>query len=95
MAALRHHRIDEPCLFDCPINGERFPVYVEQFLVQTLRLGDIVVLDNLGSHEGTAGAQLLFLPKYSPTSTRSNRSSPSSRRFCEKPPPDLWTPSAK
>jgi putative transposase len=48
--------------------------YVEQFLVPTLKRNDIVVLDNLGSHKGkavrnaikTAGASLLFLPKYSP-----------------------------
>ena len=70
----RHDRIDAPCLFDGPINGERFLAYVEQFLVPTLKPGDIVVLDNLGSHKGkavrkairAAGARLLFLPKYSP-----------------------------
>jgi transposase len=47
---------------------------VVQFLVPTLRPGDIVVLDNLGSHKGQAvrrairqaGAHLLFLPPYSP-----------------------------
>ena len=74
LAALRHDRIDAPCLFDGPINGERFLAYVEQFLVPTLRPGDIVILDNLGSHKGKAvrnairatGARLLFLPKYSP-----------------------------
>ena len=74
LAALRHDRIEAPCLFDGPINGERFLAYVEQFLVPTLKPGDIVVLDNLGSHKGklvrrairAAGARLLFLPKYSP-----------------------------
>jgi len=74
LAALRHDRIEAPCLFDGPINGERFLAYVEQFLVPTLQPGDIVVLDNLGSHKGKAvrrairdaGARLLFLPKYSP-----------------------------
>lgn len=74
LAALRNDRIDAPCLFDGPINGERFLAYVEQFLVPTLQPGDIVVLDNLGSHKGkavrrairAAGARLLFLPKYSP-----------------------------
>jgi transposase len=48
--------------------------YVEQFLVPTLRPGDIVILDNLGGHKGkavrrsirAAGARLLFLPPYSP-----------------------------
>jgi transposase len=74
LAALRSDRIDAPCLFDGPINGERFRAYVEQFLVPTLKPNDIVVLDNLGSHKGKAvrravrdvGARLLFLPKYSP-----------------------------
>jgi putative transposase len=74
LAALRNDRIEAPCLFDGPINGERFTAYVEQFLVPTLKPGDIVVLDNLGSHKGKAarkavrgvGARLVFLPKYSP-----------------------------
>jgi transposase len=74
LAALRNDRIDAPCLFDGPINGERFLAYVEQFLVPTLKPNDIVVVDNLGSHKGKAvraaikeaGAHLLFLPKYSP-----------------------------
>ena len=74
LAALRHDRIDAPCLFDGPINGRRFLAYVEQALVPTLKPGDVVVLDNLGSHKGKAvrqairkvGARLIFLPKYSP-----------------------------
>ena len=74
LAALRHDRIEAPCVFDGPINSERFLAYVEQFLVPTLRLGDIVILDNLTSHKGKAvrlaireaGAKLFFLPKYSP-----------------------------
>lgn len=74
LAALRNDRIEAPCLFDGPINGERFLAYVEQFLVPTLKPEDIVVLDNLGSHKSkavrqairAAGARLLFLPKYSP-----------------------------
>jgi transposase len=74
IAALRRDRIDAPCLFDGPINGEVFLAWIQTFLVPTLRPGDIVVLDNLGSHRGKpvrqairqAGAKLLFLPKYSP-----------------------------
>src|SRR5688500_9382857 len=74
LAGLRHDRIAAPCLFDGPINGERFLAYVEQVLVPTLQPGDIVVMDNLGSHKGKAvrrairkaGAKLIFLPKYSP-----------------------------
>jgi transposase len=74
IAALRYDRIDAPCLFDGPINGQAFLAYVEQVLVPTLSPGDVVVLDNLGSHRGKAvrqairqaGAKMLFLPKYSP-----------------------------
>ena len=54
LAALRKDRIDAPCLFDGPINGERFRAYVDQFLVPTLKPGDVVILDNLGSHKGKA-----------------------------------------
>jgi hypothetical protein len=46
LAALRNDRIEAPCLFDGPINGERFRAYVEQFLVPTLKAGDVVILDN-------------------------------------------------
>src|SRR6202044_3640362 len=57
LAALRNDRIDAPCLFDGPINGERFHAYVEQFLVPTLKPGDVGILDNLGSHKGKAGGR--------------------------------------
>ncbi len=74
LAALRHDRIDAPCVIDGPINGESFLAYVEQALVPTLGVGDIVIVDNLGSHKGkavrrairAAGAKLFFLPPYSP-----------------------------
>ena len=74
LAALRHDRIDAPCVIDGPINGEAFLAWVEQMLVPTLRPGDIVIMDNLGSHKGeavrqairAAGAKLFFLPPYSP-----------------------------
>jgi len=74
LAALRHDRIEAPWLVDGPINGERFRLYVEKVLLPSLRPGDIVIMDNLGSHKGqavrqairSAGAKLFFLPKYSP-----------------------------
>ncbi len=74
LAALRHDRIDAPLVIDGPINGKSFLAWVEQFLIPTLKPGDIVILDNLGSHKGmavrqaikAAGARLLFLPPYSP-----------------------------
>ena len=74
IAALRHDRIDAPWVIDGPINGEAFLLYVERILAPTLDPGDVVVLDNLGSHKGKAaraairakGAHLIFLPPYSP-----------------------------
>jgi transposase len=74
LAALRHDRIEAPWLFEGPINGESFAIYVEKVLLPTLKPGDIVIMDNLGSHKGkiirrlirSVGAKLLFLPKYSP-----------------------------
>ena len=74
LAALRCDRIDAPCVIDGPIDGESFRAYIEQVLVPTLRPGDVVVFDNLGSHKGkavrrairAAGAKLFLLPKYSP-----------------------------
>ena len=74
LAALRCDNITAPCVFDGPINGESFLLYVQQILVPTLRPGDIVIMDNLGSHKAgairkaikAAGARLIFLPPYSP-----------------------------
>ncbi len=74
LGALRCDGLAAPCIFDGSINGECFPVYVEQLLVPVLKPGDIVVMDNLGSHKGAAirqmigaaGAKLFFLPPYSP-----------------------------
>jgi len=70
LAALRHDRVTAPWLID----GQSFLQYVEQVLVPTLKPGDIVIIDNLGSHKSIAvrqtiravGAKLFFLPKYSP-----------------------------
>lgn len=74
LAALRRDRVDAPWLLDGAINGETFRTYVEEVLVPSLKPGDIVIMDNLGSHKGNpvrkairlAGARLFFLPKYSP-----------------------------
>ena len=74
IAALRCDRIDAPLVIDGPINGESFAAYVKQALVPTLKPGDVVVFDNLGSHKGAVirrsiravGARVLFLPPYSP-----------------------------
>jgi transposase len=74
LAALRHDRIGAPCVFDGPINGRSFLAYVERCLAPELSPGDVVIMDNLGSHKSQAvrqairrtGAKLFFLPAYSP-----------------------------
>ena len=61
-------------MFNGAVNGELFLAYVEQVLVPTLINGDIVIMDNLGSHKvagvrqaiEATGAKLLYLPPYSP-----------------------------
>lgn len=74
LAALRADRIDAPWVIDGPIDGASFLTYVKVALVPSLTPGDIVVMDNLGSHKSPAvraairkaGAKLFFLPPYSP-----------------------------
>jgi transposase len=74
IAALRSDRLDAPCVFDGPINGQCFRAWVDQQLVATLKPCDIVILDNLGCHKAKAirqtiravGARLWHLPPYSP-----------------------------
>jgi transposase len=74
IAALRHHGLSAPCVFDGAINGARFLAYVQQGLAPSLRTGEVVVLDNLKAHKvkgvreaiEAAGASLLYLPPYSP-----------------------------
>ncbi len=68
LAGLRADRLAAPFV----IGGPSFHVYVERVLVPVLRPGDLVVMDNLGSHKSPAvraairqaGAKLL--PPYSP-----------------------------
>ena len=74
VAALRTSGLTAPLVVDGAINGEIFLAYVEQVLAPTLTTGDIVVLDNLGSHKVAGvreavearGARLVYLPPYSP-----------------------------
>ena len=74
IAALRHDRITAPCVCDGAINGVSFLAWVQKALVPTLSPGDIVIMDNLGSHKvagvreaiEAVGATPLYLPPYSP-----------------------------
>ena len=74
VAALRLCGLTAPFVIDCPMNGTIFIEYVRQCLLPTLAPGEIVIMDNLSAHkldqvreliEG-AGAQLRYLPPYSP-----------------------------
>src|SRR5688572_7805142 len=59
-----------PMVIDGAVNGDLFAAYAERALAPELRRGDVVVLDNLGSHKlarvrravERAGCRLLFLP---------------------------------
>lgn len=74
MCALRQTGLAAPLVLDGPINGEAFLAWTEQFLAPELKRGDIVVMDNLGSHKvdgvrraiEAQGASVRYLPPYSP-----------------------------
>lgn len=92
LGALRCDRLTAPCVFDGPINGECFRAYVSQQLIPTLKSGDIVIADNLGSHKSKAilmpsrrsGQGCGSCRNTRPTSIRSNRHSPKSSIGCAK-----------
>jgi transposase len=74
LCGLRVEGLVAPLVLDGAIDGCAFLAYIEQMLAPKLRRGDIVVLDNLGSHKVAGvrkaiekrGAALLYLPPYSP-----------------------------
>lgn len=76
LSAIRHKGVMEEAtvVIDGPMDGVTFLTYVEQFLVPALRPGDVVVMDNLGSHKvagvreaiESAGCDLWYLPPCSP-----------------------------
>ena len=74
IAGLRNDRIDAPMLIEGAMDGEAFCAWVERMLVPTLSAGDVVICDNLSVHKNAKaraaiearGAELRFLPAYSP-----------------------------
>lgn len=74
VAGLRCDEMTAPLVIDGAVNGEIFLAYVEHCLAPTLSRGDIVVMDNLSAHKvagikeaiEAAGAELRYLPEYSP-----------------------------
>jgi transposase len=73
-AALTTRGLEAPMTIAEPTDGDIFLAYVEQVLCPRLRPGQVVILDNLSAHKvagvreriAAAGAQLLYLPPYSP-----------------------------
>jgi transposase len=74
VAAVGLAGVKAPFVFDGAMDTEVFQAYVEHVLVPELKAGDIVVLDNLRCHADIharrliekVGAQVWFLPPYSP-----------------------------
>jgi transposase len=74
VAALRSDGLVAPMVIDGAMNGDLFVAYARQVLVPSLRVGDIVVMDNLASHKRVAAVRaiteavctVVYLPPYSP-----------------------------
>ncbi len=100
--ALRLNVLAAPMILDGPMYGAAFLAYVEQVLVPELKLGDIVVMDNLPAHKvrgvreaiEAAGAELLYLPPYSPDfnpiEMAFSKLKATLRKAAARTVPDLW-----
>ena len=74
MGALRRRGVSATMVIDEPMDGDVVLAYVKQVLAPTLSSGEIVILDNLGSHKvagveeaiTATGTAVLYLPPYSP-----------------------------
>jgi len=106
-AGLRLDGLSAPMLLDGPMNGDAFLSYVEEVLVPDLSPGDLVVMDNLPAHkvhgvrsaiEG-AGAELRYLPPYSPDLNPIEMAFSKFKAFLRGAAPrtldDLWTAAAQ
>jgi len=101
-AGLRLDGIVAPWLLDGAMDGEAFLVYVHRVLVPVLGPGDIVVMDNLPAHKvagvrdaiEAAGAELRYLPPYSPDFNPIEMAFAKLKAFLRKTAartiPDLW-----
>ncbi len=74
LSSLRLDGTTESLVYEGSLTGEFFKAWVKGCLCPTLRVGDIVVMDNLSSHKVAGieelivqtGARLEYLPPYSP-----------------------------
>ncbi|MEX2629052.1 MAG: IS630 family transposase [Tistlia sp.] len=102
VGALRLGGMTAPMVLDGAMHGPAFLAYVEQVLGPTLSPGDIVVMDNLPAHKSlavrqaieAAGAELRFLPAYSPDFNPIEMAFSKFKAFLKKLAPrtvdDLW-----
>ena len=74
IASMSLYGMGESMCIEGATDAKAFELYVEHFLVPSLREGQVVVMDNLGAHQPrrirelieTRGAELVFVPSYSP-----------------------------
>ena len=94
VAGLRRTGMVAPWVLDGPMNGDAFTTYVTRVLVPELAPGDVVIMDNLSSHKApavraaieAAGAELMFLPPYSPDFNPIEMAFSKLKPTSEKPP---------
>lgn len=74
LGSLSCHGLEAVMTVEGATDAAVFRAYVSQVLAPTLKPGDVVVMDNLGSHKvdgirsaiEASGATLMYLPPYSP-----------------------------
>jgi len=74
LSSIRLDGTTESLVFEGAVDRKMFDAYIKEFLVPTLRPGDIVIMDNLSVHKSQVAcdeirrcqAEVLFLPAYSP-----------------------------
>ena len=74
LAALTSQGLRAPMIIAGPTDGDIFLAYLEPVLCPQLRLGQVVIMDNLSAHKvagvrqriEATGAKLMYLPPYSP-----------------------------
>jgi transposase len=74
LSSIRLDGSTAPMVIDGPTDADVFAAYVQHVLAPSLHIGDVVIMDNLSPHKmaaveaaiHAAGAEVLFLPPYSP-----------------------------
>mgnify|MGYP000231562736 CR=1 FL=1 len=74
IGALCDKAIIAPLVFEGTCNKEFFEAYVRDILIKELKVGQVVIMDNISFHKTdrvkelieSVGCSILFLPTYSP-----------------------------